>query len=111
MRGFVRFQDIRIGAVMDALQQVWHWVNLLVLPCGLAAIHASICKLLWRREMPHVSWWRLAGWCAVVALAVDLTGFAWLGNDGATLTYGAIIVALAVTTWLLAFAPWQRHAE
>ena len=93
---------------MDALQQVWHWVNLLVLPLGLAAIHTSLCRLLWRREIARVSWWRLAGWCAAVALAVDLTGFVWTGHDGAMLTYCAIIVALATTTWLVAFAPWRR---
>ena len=97
---------------MDALQQVWHWVNLLLLPCGLAAIHASICKLLWRREMRSravggawpdgVPWLR---WRSI------WLGFAWTGHDGAMLTYGAIVVALAVTTWLLAFAPWRRHAD
>jgi hypothetical protein len=95
---------------MDGLQQVWHWVNLLLAPCCLAAIHAAICKLLWRRELARVSWWRLAAGCAVVALAVDLIGFVWTGHDGAMLTYGAIVVALAVTTWLVAFSPWRRPA-
>lgn len=95
---------------MDALQQVWHWVNLLLLPCGLAAIHASICKLLWRREIARVSWWQLAGWCALAAAAADLAGFVWTGHDGAMWTYGGIVVALAVTTWLVAFAPWRRRA-
>jgi len=95
---------------MDSLQQVWHAVNLLLLPCGLAAVHACLCKLLWRREIAGVSWWRLASWCAVAALAAELAGFAWTGHDGAMLTYGAIVAALAVTTWLVAFAPWRRRA-
>lgn len=97
---------------MDALQQVWHWVNLLLPPCALAAIHASICKLVWRREIAGVSWWRLALWGGVAALAVDLGGVVWTGHDGAMLTYGAMIVALALVTWLIAFAPWrQRRAQ
>ena len=95
---------------MDASQQMWHWVNLLLLPWSLAAIHASLCKLLWRRQMARVGWWGLFGCCAVAATAVDLAGFAWTGHDGAMLTYGAIVVALAVTTWLVAFAPWGRRA-
>ena len=95
---------------MDGLQQVWHWVNLLLAPCALAAIHAAICKLLWRRVLLDVTWWRLATWCALAAVAVDLAGFVWTGHDGAMVTYGAIVVALAITTWLIAFAPWRRHA-
>jgi len=93
---------------MDALQQVRHSVNLLLLPCTLAAIHASICKLLWPRELVRVGWWRLTLWCALAALAMQLAGLLWTGRDGAMLTYGAMVVALAATTWLLAFAPWRR---
>jgi hypothetical protein len=93
---------------MDALQQVWHWVNLLLLPCGLAVIHTAISKLLWRRELARVRGWHLAAWCALAALGVDLAGFVLTGHDGAMLTYGAIVVALATTTWLFGFAPWRR---
>jgi hypothetical protein len=93
---------------MDALQQVWHWVNWLLAPCGLAVIHASICKLLWRRALVAVAWGRLAAWCVLAALAADFAGLLWTGHDGAMLTYGAIVVALAVTTWLVAFVPTRR---
>jgi hypothetical protein len=93
---------------MDALQQVWHWVNLLLPPVALALIHTAVCKLLWRRDLAAVSAARLASWCALVALIADLAGFAWTGHDGAMLTYGFMVVALAITTWLLAFAPWRR---
>ena len=93
---------------MDPLQQMWHWVNLLLPPCALAAIHASLCKLLWRHRLSRVAWWRLALWCALAALAADLIGLVWSGHDGAMSTYGAMVVALAVTTWLVAFAPWRR---
>jgi len=94
---------------MDALQQVWHGVNLLLLPCGLAAIHASICKLVWRRELAAVGWWRLAAWCALAALATDVAGLALTGHDGSMLTYGAMVISLAATTWLVGFAPWRRR--
>ena len=95
---------------MDAWQHMWHGVNLLALPCGLAAIHTSICKLLWRRALAGVGWWRLAAWCALAVLLADGAGLAWTGHDGAMLTYGAIVVALAATTWLVGFAPWRGRA-
>ena len=96
---------------MDALQQLWHGVNLLLMPCALAAIHAAICKLLWRRQLSDVGWWRLAAWCALAALSADAAGLALTGRDGAMLTYGAIIVALMLTTWLIGFAPWRRRPD
>lgn len=95
---------------MDALQQVWLWGNLLLLPCALAAIHVSLCKWLWRRQLARVGWWRMALWCSVAAAAVELTGLVWTGHDGEMATYAAMIVALAVVTWLRAFAPWRQGA-
>jgi hypothetical protein len=105
LRGFKSSDGL---AAMDQLQQVWHGLNLLLLPLGLAAIHAALCKLLWRRALAAMPWWRLALWCALAAVVAELAGFAWLGRDGAMPTYGAIVVVLAVTTWLAAFAPWRR---
>jgi hypothetical protein len=93
---------------MDWLQQLWHGANLLLLPVGLAAIHAAACKLLWRRALAGLPWWRLTAWCALAALAAQAVGLFWTGHDGAMPTYGGIIVALALTTWLVAFAPWRR---
>jgi hypothetical protein len=107
-RGFAQFQDIRVGAAMDALQQVWHWVNLLLSPAALAFIHVAICKLLWRRELAAVGMGQLTAWCTLAALVAGLAGFAWTGHDGAMQTYGAIVAALAVTTWLVAFRSARR---
>ena len=93
---------------MDSLQQAWHGLNLLLMAAGLAAIHAALCKLLWRRALAGLPWWRLALWCTLAALAAELGGILWTGHDGAMPTYGAIVVALALTTWLVAFAPGRR---
>lgn len=96
---------------MDALQQLWHLLNLLLPPLGLAALYAAACKLLWRRRLAHIGWWRLAAWCALAAEAAQLGGLAWTGRDGAMGTYGAVVVALALTSWLVAFTPWRRGAD
>jgi len=95
---------------MDALQQLWHLANLLLPPLAWAALHAAACKLLWRRALAALSWRRLAAWCALAAEAANLAGLAWLGHDGAMATYGAMALALAVTTGLVAFAPWRTRA-
>jgi hypothetical protein len=96
---------------MDALQQIWHGVNVLLLPFGVAAIHSALCKLFWRHALADVSWWRLSAWCGATALAAHLAGWAWTGRDGAMLTYGAMTLTLALTTWAVGFAPWRRRTD
>ena len=93
---------------MDALQQLWHLLNLLMLPVAWAALHVALCKLIWRRELAGVGWLRLTAWCALAAEAAHLAGLWWTGRDGSTWTYGAMLVALAATTWLVGFMPWRR---
>jgi hypothetical protein len=95
---------------MDALQQLWHLLNLLLLPLAWAALHAALCRLIWRRELAAVGWWRLAAWCALAAVGAHLGGLWWTGRDGSMATYGAMLLALALTTWLVGFAPWRRSA-
>jgi hypothetical protein len=93
---------------MDALQQLWHLLNWLLPPVALAALNAGVCKLFWRRELAGLGWLRLTAWGALAAEAANLLGLAFTGRDGAMLTYGAIVLALAIATWLVGFAPWRR---
>lgn len=95
---------------MDPLQQLWHLLNLVLPPWALAALHAALCKLLWRRELATLSWLRLTFWCGLAAEAAHLGGIFLTGHDGAMWTYGAMLLALAVATWGVAFAPWRRRA-
>jgi hypothetical protein len=96
---------------MDALQQLWHLLNLLVPPVAWAALHAALCKLIWRRQLAAVGWLRLTAWCALAAEVAQLAGLWWTGRDGSTWTYGAMLVGLAATTWLVGFMPWRRGAS
>ena len=95
---------------MDALQQLWHLLNLLLPPLAWAALHSALCKLLWRRELATVSWLRLTAWCSLAAESTHLVGLWWTGRDGSMWTYGVMLLALALTTWLVGFAPWRRRA-
>jgi hypothetical protein len=95
---------------MDALQQLWHLLNLLTPPLAWAALHSALCKLLWRRGLGAVSWLRLTAWCALAAEAAHGAGLWWNGRDGAMWTYGVTLLALVLTTWLVGFTPWRRSA-
>ena len=108
MRDIARFTGIDAGAGMDALQQLWHWLNLLLPPLAWAALHVALCKLIWRRELAAVGWLRLTAWCTLAAEAAHFGGLLWIGRDGSMWTYGAMLLALALTTWLVGFTPWRR---
>lgn len=95
-------------ATMDVLQQLWHLLNALLPPVALAGLNAAACKLVWRRGLAAISWLRLTAWGALAAEVVNLGGLALTGHDGSMLTYGSIALALALTTWLVGFAPWRR---
>jgi hypothetical protein len=96
---------------MDVLQQSWHLLNLLLPPLAWAMLHVGLCKLVWRRELAGVSWVRLMAWCGLAAEVVHLVGLWWTGRDGSMWTYGAVLLALAATTWLVGFVPWRRGAK
>jgi hypothetical protein len=96
---------------MDGWQLLWHGFNLCMPPLAWAALHAALCKWIWRRELAAVSWRRLAAWCGAAAQAVYLAGLWFTGRDGAMATYGAVLLALALTTWALAFAPGHRRGR
>ena len=93
---------------MDALQQLWHLLNLLMPPLALAALYAALCKLIWRGALATVGWLRLTAWCGLAAEAAHLTGLWWTGHDGSMWTYGAMLLALTATTWLVGFMPRRR---
>jgi hypothetical protein len=94
---------------MDAWQQLWHLLNLLLPPLVWAGLHAALCKLLWRRQLA-VGWLRLTAWCALAAGVANFVSLWWVGREGSMWTYGAMLVALALTTWLVGFRPWRRQA-
>jgi hypothetical protein len=93
---------------MDPLQQFWHVLNLLLPPVAWAALHSALCKLLWRRELAALSWLRLTAWCSLAAETSYLAVSWWTGHDGSMWAYGATLLALALITWLVGFAPGRR---
>ena len=90
---------------MGPLDALWHMTNLFVPALGLGALAAALAKLLWRRELAAVPWKRLAGPACAACVAVVLAGLVLLGRDGKMATYGAMVVASALTLWWRGFGP------
>lgn len=93
---------------MGPLDALNHLLNLFVPAVLLAGFAAAGAKVLWRRELAGVSWLRLAGPAAAVCAAVTLLGVIWSGRDGRMVTYGAMVLACALTLWWQGFGPGRR---
>ena len=92
---------------MTPLQQFWHLANFLAPALLTAAIAAALVKWLWRRELANVSWFGLTFWAALAGEAAMIGGWMLVGRDGATATYAAMVLAVALA-WLL--AGWKGAA-
>jgi len=90
---------------MGPLDAFWHLANLFVPALALGTLTAALAKLLWRRELAAVRWRRLAGVACAAGALVTLAGLVVLGRDGKMATYGAMVVACAVTLWWRGFGP------
>ena len=88
---------------MGPLDAIWHALNFFAPALGLAALAASMTKLLWRRELAGVPWHRLAIWAAVTGMAVLIGGLVVFGRDGKMATYAALVVATALALWMAGF--------
>lgn len=90
---------------MGPLDALWHVTNLFLPALALGVLAAALAKLLWRRELAAVPWKRLAGPTCAASVAVVLAGLVLLGRDGKMATYGAMVLASALTLWWQGFGP------
>jgi len=90
---------------MGPLDALWHLTNLFLPALTLGALAAALAKLLWRRELAAVSWKHLAVPASAASVAVVLAGLVLLGQDGKMATYGAMVLASALTLWWQGFGP------
>jgi uncharacterized membrane protein len=88
---------------MSPLDGLWHLLNFVAPALGVALLAASLAKLAWRRELAPVSW-RLLATCAAAAGVLALVGgLVVFGRDGKMATYGALVIATALTLWWVGF--------
>lgn len=88
---------------MGPIDAFWHLLNLFLPAAGLGAVAAAATKLLWRQETHGLAWWRLAVPTAVATAVVTVAGLLFYGQDGRMATYGAMVLAAALTLWWRVF--------
>jgi hypothetical protein len=88
---------------MGPLDALWHLLNLLAPAVGVGLLTALIAKLLWRRELQGASLRRLGLWATGMSTLTLLAGLIVFGHDGKMATYGAMVLACAISLWWLGF--------
>jgi hypothetical protein len=90
---------------IDAL---WHLLNFFAPAFGVGLLTALTAKLLWRRSLKSASLKRLSVWAVTGSALALLTGLIVFGSDGKMLTYGAMVLACALSVWWAGFGPRRR---
>ena len=88
--------------LLDAALQLF---NFFLPALGLGLLAPLLAKWVWRRELGGVRWRRLALPACAACAAVTLAGLLLLGHDGGMPTYGAMVLACALTLWWRGFGP------
>lgn len=95
---------------MGPLDLLWHLLNLFAPAVGMGLIAPLLAKLLWRRALAGVGWKRLVGGVTAACAAVLVAGLVAFGTDGKMATYGAMVLASALTLWWLGFGAGRRRS-
>lgn len=93
---------------MGPLDAAWHLLNLFLPAVATAMMAAALAKLTWRKELATVPWATLALAASAAAATVTLAGLVAFGRDGKMATYGAMVLAIAVTLWWRGFLSRRR---
>jgi hypothetical protein len=89
---------------MGPIDAFWHVLNFLLPGLAVAVVAASVSKLLWRRELATVPWYRLTLCAALAGVAALVVGLVVFGRDGKMATYGAVVLCAAAALWWAGFA-------
>jgi len=90
---------------IDAL---WHLLNFFAPAFGVGLLTALTAKLLWRRSLKSSSVKRLSAWAITGSALALMAGLIAFGSDGKMLTYGAMVLACALSVWWAGFGPRRR---
>lgn len=94
---------------MGPLDAFWHIANLFLPALGLGGMAPAAARLIWRHELAGQPWRHLAAPAMAACAAVTLAGLVFWGRDGKMATYGAMVVACAITLWWRGFGSGRRR--
>ena len=93
---------------MGPIDALWHLLNFFAPAFGVGVLTALMAKLLWRRSLKSASLKRLSAWAITGSALALLAGLIVFGSDGKMLTYGAMVLACALSVWWAGFGPHRR---
>ena len=93
---------------MGPIDALWHLLNFFAPAFGVGLLTALVAKLLWRRSLKSASLKRLSAWAITGSALALLAGLIVFGSDGKMLTYGAMVLACALSVWWAGFGPQRR---
>ena len=93
---------------MGPIDALWHLLNFFAPALGVGVLTALMAKLLWRRSLKSASLKRLGVWAVAGSALALLAGLVVFGRDGKMLTYGAMVLACALSVWWAGFGPPRR---
>ena len=93
---------------MGPIDALWHLLNFFAPAFGVGVLTALMAKLLWSRSLKSASLKRLSAWAISGSALALLAGLIVFGSDGKMLTYGAMVLACALSVWWDGFGPRRR---
>jgi hypothetical protein len=82
---------------------LWHLLNFFAAAAVTGLLTAAMARLVWRRALQHVGWWRLVAWAIGPAVLVSIVALVLTGRDGRMGSHAAMVVACAVGIWWVGF--------
>lgn len=93
---------------MGPIDALWHLLNFFAPAVGVGLLTALMAKMLWHRSLKSVSLKRMMVWATAGSTITLLAGLIVFGRDGKMLTYGAMVLACALSVWWAGFGPRRR---
>ncbi len=93
---------------MGPTDALWHLLNFFSPALGVGLLTALMAKMMWLSSLKSASLMRLSTWAVAGSAITLLAGLIVFGRDGKMLTYGAMVLACALSVWWAGFGPGRR---
>jgi hypothetical protein len=88
---------------MSPLDALWHLLGLFLPALMTGLLATGMAKAVWKRELAHAAWWRLAHWAVAAGALALLGGLVAFGRDGRMASYAMMLPASALALWWAGF--------